>query len=241
VIFDVTVLDNKLAANKQDAVYISGGAVSNVTGNSISYNLYGAVFETVGNLAYHNDLYSNIYGMNVTAGATVSADYNYWGDSTGPYQPSLNPEGKGNPVNGNGVDLVFIPFLTSPQGPINEPPVAVLRVDKTTCGLNETVTFDASNSTDDGRIDYYFFDFGDGTNSTWTQLSVVTHKYVAQGKHNVTLIAMDDFGVTSPSSSQFFTAVIVVPEFPSFLILPLFIITTLLAVIVYKKRRAKAT
>jgi len=31
--------------------------------------------------------------------------------------------------------------------------------------------------------------------------------------------------------------IVIVPEFPSFLILPLFIITTLLAVIVYRRKR----
>lgn len=41
----------------------------------------------------------------------------------------------------------------------------MLKVDKTQSYFNETVTFDATDSTDDGRIDYYFFDFGDGTNS----------------------------------------------------------------------------
>jgi hypothetical protein len=40
----------------------------------------------------------------------------------------------------------------------------MLKVDKTQPYLNETVTFDSTDSTGDGRIDYYF-DFGDGTNS----------------------------------------------------------------------------
>jgi hypothetical protein len=89
----------------------------------------------------NNDVLSNTYGMNITNGATVTAEYDYWGDSTGPYNPSVNSEGKGDPVNGNGLDLDFIPFLTSPQGHINQRPVAALSVDKNEAGINEAITF----------------------------------------------------------------------------------------------------
>ena len=47
----------------------------------------------------------------------VNATNNYWGDASGPYQPSVNPEGKGNPVNGNGGDLGFIPFSSTSESP----------------------------------------------------------------------------------------------------------------------------
>jgi len=86
--------------------------------------------------------------------------------------------------------LDFIPFLASPIGTINERPVAVLEVDKISPYFNETLTFDATGSTDDGRIDYYFFDFGDGTNSGWTTLPVVTHKYAEEGEYNASLVVM---------------------------------------------------
>lgn len=60
--------------------------------------------------------------------------------------------------------------------------------------INEPITFDASNSTDDGRINYYFFDFGDGKNSGWTTLPLVTHKYSSSGTYYATLIVGDDYG-----------------------------------------------
>lgn len=233
---DVSVVDNKLSSCHR-GILVSGSCVSNVTGNSIGFNSYGIEYSiSQNNMAGFNDIYGNDYGMNVIGGATVNAEYNYWGDSTGPYQPSLNPEGKGNPVNGNGVDLDFIPFLTSPQGYINQRPVAALSVDKKTVGVNETVTFDATNSTDDGRIDYYFFDFGDGTNSSWTPLPAVTHKYASNGTFYATVTVMDDYGVTSTNAQLIRVQIIVVPEFPSFLILPLFMIVTLIAVAFQRRK-----
>lgn len=198
---DLIAVGNVISMNYEKGVFFKS-LETNLSNNLFQYNNQAILYDsTVKNLAHYNDIYANTYGMNVTNGATVNAEYNYWGHSTGPYHPSLNPEGEGNPVNGDGTDLDFIPFLTSPIGAINERPVAILEVDKTTPNFNETVTFDATGSSDDGRIDYYFFDFGDGTNSGWTTLPVVTHKYALNGTYNAVLIVMDDFGVTSLDSN----------------------------------------
>jgi len=233
--YDLLISKNTISSNDY-GIYISKyQLISNVTKNSIPYNTYGIFYDSAPNTAHYNDIYSNQYGMHVSSG-TVNAEHNYWGDSTGPYHDSLNPEGEGNSVNGDGTNLDFIPFLTSSFRSINKRPEALLDVDKTNPNVNETVTFDGSASTDDGRIDYYFFDFGDGTNSSWTPLSVVTHKYASEDTFNATLIVMDDFGVTSLDGDLVYTEITVVPEFPSFIILPLFMIATLLAVIVYRRK-----
>jgi len=239
--FGLELDNNTVSANNQQGICISGGVNANLTHNSVSYNPFGVFYdETQENQASYNDIYNNSYGMNVAGGATVNAEYNYWGHSTGPYHQSLNPEGEGNPVNGNGIDLDFIPFLTSPVGTINQRPVAILEADKTNPNVGETVTFDASGSTDDGRIHYYFFDFGDGINIGWTPLSVVTHKYASEGTYNATLIVMDDFGVTSLNGNLIYVEITVVPEFPSFLILPLFMIATLVIAVYAKKRKRES-
>lgn len=102
----------------------------NVTLNSINNNQYGIYYyyyyvEEVKTgarrnyfpkgVAYHNDICSNTYGVNVTdlAPSEINVENNYWGDSSGPYHISLNPTGKGNPVNGDGKNLDFIPFSSS--------------------------------------------------------------------------------------------------------------------------------
>jgi hypothetical protein len=58
-------------------------------------------------------MYDNIdYGIkNSDSTIIVDAEYNWWGDSTGPYHPTLNPGGLGDTVS----DYVdFIPWLYWP-------------------------------------------------------------------------------------------------------------------------------
>jgi hypothetical protein len=135
--------------------------------------------------------------MIMEANDTVDAEYNYWGDESGPYHTSLNPFGKGNPAGGDGKNLDFIPFLTAPIGYINERPTAKLLTDKTLVRPDQTVMFIATTSSDDRRVDQYFFNFGDGENSGWTTLSIFVHRYSSLGTYVADLTVMDDFGVTS--------------------------------------------
>jgi len=225
-----TILGNTLSANSK-GVYESGQtSVSplyatplhsiiratesvDITRNSVSYSNFGVLFErATNNVANYNDIYSNTYGMNVSLGATVNAEHNYWGDPSGPYHLSLNPAGKGNPVNGDGVNLDFIPFLTAPSGYVNERPTARLTSDKTTVALNQPVTFDGSTSSDDRRVDKYFFDFGDEKDSGWTTLSVFVHNYTLAGVYQASLTVMDDFGVVSNNNA---TVAITAQQLPS--------------------------
>ena len=67
--------------------------------------------------------YCNIYGhpqygvRNGAAGYIINAEYNWWGDSTGPYHPDSNPGGLGDPVS----DYVdFIPWLDNPVGVVEQ-------------------------------------------------------------------------------------------------------------------------
>jgi len=62
---------------------------------------------------------------------------------------------------------------------------------------NQVVTFIATTSSDDKRVDQYFFDFGDGKNSSWTTLSIFVHEYSSGGTYDASVTVMDDFGVTS--------------------------------------------
>ena len=194
---DLVILNNILSANK-NGFCISGQASTYITRNSISYNTVGIFYERgQDHVAYYNDIYGNEYGMDVSSNATVNAEYNYWGHKSGPYHISLNPAGKGNPVEGDGVDLDFIFFLSAPIGYINTRPIARLLTDKTLVPPNRVVTFIATPSSDDGRVDKYLFDFGDGKNSGWTTLSIFVHKYSSVGTYNASVTVMDDFGVTS--------------------------------------------
>ena len=62
-------------------------------------------------------VYSDTFGLR--AGPLdidlVIARYNWWGHSSGPHHPTLNPDGLGEPITGN---VVISPWLTSPAGEI---------------------------------------------------------------------------------------------------------------------------
>lgn len=198
---NTVILYNNLSANGR-GFFVSGQATTYITNNSISYNTMGILYEQgTGHVAHYNDIYGNTFGMDVSLNASVNAEYNYWGDSTGPYHISLNPAGKGNPVGGDGIDLDFIPFLTAPISYINQRPIARLTTDKSLVMPNQPITFDASTSSDDGSVDKYFFNFGYGISSGWTTLSAFVYKYSLPGTYNASVMVMDDFGVTSSWSN----------------------------------------
>ncbi|MEM9666658.1 MAG: S8 family serine peptidase, partial [Bacteroidota bacterium] len=74
-------------------------------------------------------------------------------------------------------------------GAANQPPVANATASTTQASVGETITFDASGSTDaDGQIVSYLWSFGDGTTSTQ---SVTTHAYAAAGTYALSLTVTD--------------------------------------------------
>jgi hypothetical protein len=196
---NTVILNNQLSANLY-GFHVSGNASTYITRNYISNNTVGILYEAgQDHTAYFNDIYGNSLGMDVTSSATVNAEHNYWGHESGPHHESLNPRGKGNPAGGDGVNLDFIFFLTATIDHDNEQPTAILRTDKTLVAPNQNVTLIGTDSHDDGHVDQYFFDFGDGTNSSWTTLSIFAHNYSSAGTYSTRLTVMDDFGVESDS------------------------------------------
>jgi len=197
---DNTVILNNALSQNFYGFYVSTNTSTYITRNYVSNNTVGFFYE-IGNdhKTYFNDIYDNNIGMNVSSCAVVDATYNYWGDKTGPYHKSLNPRGMGNPVGGDGVNLDFIFFLTASIDHDNIPPTAILWTDKTLVAPNQNITFVGTDSYDDGHVDQYFFDFGDGTSSSWTTLSIFNHNYSSTGIYNAKLTVMDDFGVQSDS------------------------------------------
>jgi parallel beta-helix repeat protein len=194
---NITITDNQISSNAY-GLYISSPTSTFISGNSISYNNVGVEYDKGNHVAAYNDIYGNALGMDVLLNSTVEAEHNYWGDPSGPYHASLNPNGLGNPVGGDGINLNFIFFLFNPIGHINSPPTADLFMDKSTIRSNDDVMFFATNSYDaDGRVDKYRYDFGDGNTSGWTTVSIFTHKYPTLGTYYARLTVMDDYGTTS--------------------------------------------
>jgi len=204
---NITILKNNIASN-DNGFYVLSPKATYITNNSISYNDVGFLYATGSHVANYNDIYGNVVGMNVTGDAIVNAEYNYWGDPSGPYHEALNLNGRGDPVGGDGTNLDFIFFLTKPVDIINSRPTANLQIDKTQALINDGVTFYGSNSFDsDGHVNRYLFDFGDGDNSGWTTLSLFTHKYSIEGAYPASLRVMDDYGaVSNPASTPIYVS-----------------------------------
>jgi hypothetical protein len=222
---EIDIRQNNIILNKYSGISLNATALDNaaIVYNSISGNYYGFQVSSSTNTyithnyisnntigisyaqglnheAHFNDIYANKIGMDVYLSdriEVVDASFNYWGDRSGPYHESLNPHGKGNTVLGNGVNLDFIFFLTAPFDHVNTAPTPILWTDKTLVPRNQNITFIGTNSYDDGRVDQYFFDFDDGTNSGWTTLSLLAHSFTSVGTYNVALQVRDDFNVSS--------------------------------------------
>jgi len=102
--------------------------------------------------------------------------------------------------------------------------------------VNETITFNASGSSDpDGTIVNYFWSFGDGTIGDGI---TATHSYTLDGTYTVTLKLIDNDSLTDTATK---TVNNVIPEFPSWIIMPLFMVATLSSVMVYRRLTKKAS
>ena len=85
---------------------------------------------------------------------------------------------------------------------INQLPVASFTYLPPDPLVNETITFDAYNSTDpDGTIVNYEWNFGDG-NITNTSEEIITHSYSEAGDYTVNLTVTDDGGATNTSVAR---------------------------------------
>ncbi len=81
---------------------------------------------------------------------------------------------------------------------MNRQPVALFAATAETVNIDESISFDASESYDpDGTIVSYSWDFGDGTTATGVS---VQHVYSQDGTYTVTLTVTDDDGATDTTS-----------------------------------------
>lgn len=112
------VIESCVIRNGAIGINISGNyGVASVIRNYIVNNIIGVKCSSNanpiigGSLGDANSITGNTsYGVqNTTSSLTVNAEYNWWGDASGPYH-ATNPTGTGNPVS-NYVD--FIPWRTT--------------------------------------------------------------------------------------------------------------------------------
>jgi len=134
--------DNAITANSADSAgggiylleytgYITYNTIANnnagIQGDGIYCDGYGGPYPMIFN---YNDIYDNGCGLyNALISQTqIDAEYNWWGDSTGPYHPDSNPGGLGDTVS----DYVdFDPWLLFPgieEYELSQPVSTVLQI-----------------------------------------------------------------------------------------------------------------
>jgi hypothetical protein len=84
----------------------------------------------------------------------------------------------------------------------NQPPEAALDYSPASPRVSDSITFDASNSTDaDGSIRAYWWDFqGDGTVDLYTNVSQTSYQYRSSGSYVPTVTVVDDDGARGQTS-----------------------------------------
>lgn len=106
-------------------------------------------------------------------------------------------------------DVIFKENLVSKEG-ANQPPIASFTYSPKNPIADQTIIFDAANSTDlDGAITNYEWDFGDATTGFG---KVTTHSYAENGTYTVKLTVTDDKGATNTTLKEITIGTISVEE-----------------------------
>lgn len=105
----VVIENNVLHGNEIGITAWPGGWITTIRENNIYDNQIGIQASAEGISINYNNIYDNTdYGVLNPTDRTLDATYNWWGDNSGPYHPTENPGGTGNPVS----DYVdFVPWL----------------------------------------------------------------------------------------------------------------------------------
>jgi parallel beta-helix repeat protein len=111
-----TITDNLLLDNGS-GIYLYDCDAIDIQHNDILYNQiyptsYGVSFDGDcggANTVNYNNIVANAeYGVSNEGVEVVNAEYNWWGNASGPYHPTANPGGSGDPVSDN---VYFDPWL----------------------------------------------------------------------------------------------------------------------------------
>jgi parallel beta-helix repeat protein len=193
------IFSNNISNNDDDGIYLR---------SSSSNTIYNNYFDNKNNA---DDNGNNIWNITKTAGTNIIGGFwlggNYWSDYAG---TDTNSDGLGDtllPYNSSG-DIKkggdYLPLVVVIS---NQPPIASFTYYPLNAAVNETITFNASNSTDpDGFITHYEWNFGDG-NITNTTEEITTHLYSSAGNYTVNLTVTDNDGAKNTTTIELTLAI----------------------------------
>ena len=107
----LSLSNSRLTQNYYRNLYVASGTVditsSEIDNSQTGISQYGGAVN-VSQSSVHDNMTFGAHALG--SPNPMNARNNFWGDSTGPYHPTLNPTGFGNAVSDN---VNFIPFLTA--------------------------------------------------------------------------------------------------------------------------------
>lgn len=117
------------------------------------------------------------------------------GNSNGEYRSAITTVSLFEPSSTSKSATLYLSSVT-------QPPEPSLRITPTNAEVNQSITFDGSNSSaSDGEITEYRWDFdGDGTADQITQTASLTYTYFQVGTYDVELTVVDNNGETASTT-----------------------------------------
>lgn len=166
----------KYVLNRNPVANFTDSPQNAYTGDTITFNAT-ASYDTDGTIARYA---WNFGDGNITTVTTPIVNHSYADNAT--YSITLAV------TDNDGASDITLANKTV----LNRPPSAVFTFSPSNPSSNQTITFNASNSSDlDGTIISYSWDFGDYTNATGV---IVAHAYENSGTYTVTLTVIDNDG-----------------------------------------------
>jgi len=240
-----TISRNHIAENSQYGITLDGASNNTISANDITNNNLGIFYDgdCNDNTAYHNNFIDNTKQVEVSLGDVDAWDDgvegNYWSNYTG---VDSNHDGIGeswHEISENNTDHyplmgLFQSFDTTLGLPVNVISNSTIESFQH-FESNSTIRMHVSNMTVNQtrgfcRISIPYEVMSepfsvtiDGANPTYWNYTLYdngTHRWIYFEYEHSTL------------------EIVIIPEFPSFIILPIFMITTLLAIIIYRRRHS---
>jgi parallel beta-helix repeat protein len=240
-------ITNNTIANNSYGIYLFCSSNNNILGNRITGSVCGIrVYSSSDNSVYHNNFIDNTAqvdtynSVNVWDGGYPSGG-NYWSDYNGTDLFS------GHDQNETGSDGIGDTEYTIDANNTDNYPLMGMFSDFHATSEYHVQTISNSSISDfqfNGTAISFDVTGDDGTSGFCricipTALMNVTYKVFVNGtevSHSLLLCSSETYSYLYLNYTHSTQEVMIIPEFPSFLVLPLFMIASLLAVIAYKRK-----
>jgi len=188
---DCTVVSNTCSANEVCGISLDSSERNTIKNNTISDNHVGIYIESSSqnNTVHYNNIFDNTEcGINATnnEGNSVDAIKNWWGDASGPYHPTENPDGKGDNVT----DYVeFEPWLEDKWLTV----ASIVSISPNPAIVGESIQFKGQGTGKEEIVRYVWRSSIDGEFYNGTE-SNCTNDSLSLGVHTIYFKVRDDKG-----------------------------------------------